>query len=267
MEFIYPAKGKITSRFGRDFLNGVARIHNGIDIAQGGVNEVVASADGRVSKSYLSSSYGECVFILHDIKGQEFETVYAHMRSGSRKVKEGDHVKQGQPIGIMGNTGYSFGQHLHFELHKGRWNIGKSKAVDPLDYLLKDLSSSSSSSVHTVRSGDTLWEIAKDNHLSVRELKSLNGLKSDVIHPGDKLSLSGSSSFEGKRAECKVAKLRFYSKPSWSDKYVVDYLTEGYGFPTIVRKLKVDDAYQFEVKNSKGKTFYVTANEKYIRVE
>jgi murein DD-endopeptidase MepM/ murein hydrolase activator NlpD len=267
MEFIYPAKGKITSRFGKDFLNGVARIHNGIDIAQSGVNEVVASAGGRVSKSYLSSSYGECVFILHDINGQEFETVYAHMRSGSRKVKEGENVRKGQPIGIMGNTGYSFGQHLHFELHKGRWNIGKSKAVDPLDYLLKDLSPSSSSSVYTVKSGDTLWEIAKDNDLSVSELKSLNGLKSDVIHPGDKLTLSGSSPYVGKRAECKVAKLRFYSKPTWDDKYVVDYLTEGYGFPTIVRRLKVDDAFQFEVKNSKGKTFYVTANEKYIRVE
>jgi murein DD-endopeptidase MepM/ murein hydrolase activator NlpD len=267
MEFIYPAKGKITSRFGRDLLNGVARIHNGIDIAQGGVNEVVASAGGRVSKSYLSSSYGECVFILHDINGQEFETVYAHMKTGSRKVREGDHVAQGQPIGIMGNTGYSFGQHLHFELHKGRWNIGKSKAVDPLDYLLKDLSPSSSLSVHSVKSGDTLWEIAQDNNLSVSELKSLNGLKSDVIHPGDKLKLSGSSSYVGKRAECRVAKLRFYSKPSWEDKYVVDYLTEGYGFPKIVRKLKVDDAYQFEVKNSKGNTYYVTANEKYICVE
>jgi LysM repeat protein len=189
------------------------------------------------------------------------------MRTGSRKVKEGDHVIQGEPIGIMGNTGYSFGQHLHFELHKGRWDIGKTKAVDPLNYLLKDLSPSASSNVHTVEPGDTLWGIAKDNNLTVSELKSLNGLKSDVIHPGDKLTLSGSSSYVGKRAECKVAKLRFYSKPSWEDKDVVDYLKNGYGFPTIVRKLKVDDAYQFEVKNSKGKTYYVTANEKYIRVE
>ncbi|MGM0863363.1 MAG: peptidoglycan DD-metalloendopeptidase family protein [Bacillota bacterium] len=267
MDFIYPAQGKITSRFGKDFLNGVARIHNGIDIAQDGVNVVVASASGKVSKSYLSSTYGECVRIIHEINGQKWESLYAHMRTESRKVREGYYVKQGQPLGIMGNTGYSFGQHLHFELHKGRWDIHKTKAVDPLDYLLKDLSPSSSLSVHTVKPGDTLWEIAKDNNLSVTELKSLNGLKSDLIHPGDKITLKGSSSYVGKRAECRVAKLRFYSKPSWDDKYVVDYLTEGYGFPTIVRKLKVDDAYQFEVKNSKGKTFYVTANEKYIHVE
>jgi LysM repeat protein len=166
----------------------------------------------------------------------------------------------------MGNTGYSFGQHLHFEIHKGRWDIKKSKAVDPLDYLLKDFSPSSSISLHTVKPGDTLWEIAQDNNLSVSELKSLNGLKSDVIYPGDNLTLKNSS-YVGKRAECRVAKLRFYSKPSWEDKYVVDYLTEGYGFPRIVRKLKVDGAYQFEVENSKGKTFFVTANEKYIRVE
>ncbi|WP_188048655.1 peptidoglycan DD-metalloendopeptidase family protein [Bacillus sp. CH30_1T] len=264
--FIYPTQGKITSRFGKDFLNGVARMHNGIDIAKSGLNEVVASERGKVSKSYLSSSYGECVRIAHEINGQTWESLYAHMRTGSRKVSEGDYVKQGQPIGIMGNTGYSFGQHLHFELHKGRWDIKKSKAVNPLDYLLKDLSSPSSSSVHTVKSGDTLWEIAKDNNLSVSELKALNGLKSDVIYPGDNLTLKNSS-YVGKRAECRVSKLRFYSKPSWDDKFVVDYLTEGYGFPTIVRKLKVDDAYQFEVENSKGKTFFVTANEKYIRVE
>lgn len=133
--FIYPTKGKITSRFGKDILNGAARIHNGIDIAQSGTNDIVAAASGTVTRSYLSSSYGECVFILHNIGGQQYETVYAHMRSGSRRVKVGETVHQGQVIGIMGNTGYSFGQHLHFELHKGRWNMEKSNAVDPLNFL------------------------------------------------------------------------------------------------------------------------------------
>src|SRR5690625_7480653 len=46
----------------------------------------------------------------------------------------------------MGNTGRSYGQHLHFELHKGRWNINKSDAVDPLKYLDKNLSTSKKSS-------------------------------------------------------------------------------------------------------------------------
>jgi murein DD-endopeptidase MepM/ murein hydrolase activator NlpD len=119
--FYLPRKGNTTSRFGKDFLNGIARVHNRIDIAQIGVNEVVSSTSGKVSESYLSSSYGEWVRVFHEIKGQTWETLYAHMRIGSRKVRVGEYVKQGQPIGIMGNTGYSFGQHLHFELHKGRW--------------------------------------------------------------------------------------------------------------------------------------------------
>ena len=77
--------------------------------------------------------------IVHTIDGVTWETVYAHMRSGSRTVNVGDYVTQGQTIGVMGNTGDSSGQHLHFELHKGGWNINKSNAVNPLDHLEKDL--------------------------------------------------------------------------------------------------------------------------------
>nr|WP_226673488.1 M23 family metallopeptidase [Rossellomorea aquimaris] len=49
-------------------------------------------------RSYRSSSYGEVVFIVHDIGGQTYETVYALIRSGNRKVCTGDKVKQGFSI-------------------------------------------------------------------------------------------------------------------------------------------------------------------------
>lgn len=109
--------------------------HHGVDFAEKGTHPIMAVADGVVSRSYMSTSYGECVMIEHNIAGQVWESVYAHMRKNSRNVKTGDRVKEGQTIGYMGDTGRSTGQHLHFELHKGRWNVNKTYAVDPLKYL------------------------------------------------------------------------------------------------------------------------------------
>ena len=128
--FIKPTTGRLTSGF-----RGARSDHNGVDWAQSGTVRIVAAAAGTVSRSYVSTSYGEVVFIVHQLNGQTYETVYAHMRSGSRQVRVGDTVRQGQFIGYMGNTGDSTGQHLHFELHRGRWNLEKSNAVNPLNYI------------------------------------------------------------------------------------------------------------------------------------
>lgn len=61
--------------------------------------------------------------------------------------------------------------------------------------------------------------------------------------------------------------LRFYKKPSWEDKDVYGYLQKGYGFPKVIRKLKVGKGQQYEVQNSKGDTYYVTASPKYVTVK
>jgi murein DD-endopeptidase MepM/ murein hydrolase activator NlpD len=111
--------------------------HNGIDFAEAGTHEIVASADGIVSKSYVSTSFGEVVFIKHVINGQNYETVYAHMQTGTRTVLEGDSVTQGQVLGIMGSTGDSTGQHLHFELYKPYWTDDNIYAIDPMSLLGK----------------------------------------------------------------------------------------------------------------------------------
>lgn len=128
--FVKPATGKFTSGF-----KGARPNHMGIDIAAGGIVTIKASAAGKVSRSWKHATLGECVMIVHNIKGQTYETVYAHMRVGSRKVKVGDSVTQGQALGLMGNTGRSTGQHLHFEIHKPRWNGTQSNAVNPLNYV------------------------------------------------------------------------------------------------------------------------------------
>lgn len=127
--FQRPASGTTTSTFGMRW----GTMHYGIDIAAPGNVQVHAAAAGTVTRSYFSASYGNVVFITHKLGGQTYTTVYAHLKS--RAVQVGEVVSQGQYIGYMGNTGDSHGQHLHFELHKGEWNLQKTNAVDPLPYL------------------------------------------------------------------------------------------------------------------------------------
>ncbi|PLR83181.1 peptidase M23 [Bacillus canaveralius] len=127
--FTRPASGRLTSGYGMR----PGGFHYGADIANraDGV-PILAAADGVVIKSEFSKSYGNVVYIAHSINGQTFTSVYAHM--SSRAVQSG-FVAKGQQIGIMGNTGDSDGQHLHFELHKGGWNSAKSNAVNPAAYV------------------------------------------------------------------------------------------------------------------------------------
>lgn len=74
--------------------------------------------------------------------------------------------------------------------------------------------------------------------------------------------------YVGKRVESiHQGPLRFYSRPSWDDKHVAGHLLYGYGFPLVIDKVRVDNAYQYKVKNSKGQVYYVTASPKYVRVE
>lgn len=124
--FTRPSAGYLSSGFGHRW----GKLHAGVDLAAKGTVPVVSAADGVVIRSYYSSSYGNAIFIAHSINGQTYTTVYAHL--SSRAVGEGQVVSKGQFIGNMGNTGDSYGQHLHFELHRGGWNASKSNAVNPV---------------------------------------------------------------------------------------------------------------------------------------
>ncbi|WP_255247356.1 peptidoglycan DD-metalloendopeptidase family protein [Paucisalibacillus globulus] len=195
--FIYPTVKRITSHFSKSRphpITGVVSFHSGTDFAQPGRQEIKAAAAGRVVKSYVSTSYGECIIIRHNIKGQTWETLYAHMLSGSRRVHVGDIVKQGEVIGLMGSTGDSTGQHLHFEIHRGTWNSQRSNAVNPVDYLNKDLYPvSASGNVYVVKAGDTLSKIAKNHGTTVDVLVKLNKIKDkNLIFVGQKIKLPGS---------------------------------------------------------------------------
>ncbi|MBD5168800.1 MAG: peptidoglycan DD-metalloendopeptidase family protein [Oscillibacter sp.] len=106
-------------------IKGASTNHKGVDIGGVGTStSVLATKAGVVQTSAYSSSYGNYVVIYH---GPGNTTLYAHM--SSRSVKEGDHVSQGQVIGITGSTGISSGPHLHYEITEG------GVRVNPLDYL------------------------------------------------------------------------------------------------------------------------------------
>ncbi len=112
--FCWPVVGlfTVTSPFGHRSLG----YHRGIDISGAGASGslVVAGATGTVTEAgWSTGGYGNYVIIDH---GNGIETLYAHMLDNSLMVNPGDIVIKGQAIGRVGNTGYSFGAHLHFEV-------------------------------------------------------------------------------------------------------------------------------------------------------
>ncbi|MFA9458589.1 murein hydrolase activator EnvC [Halalkalibacter sp. AB-rgal2] len=133
--FMRPATGRITSSYGYRSFNG-GSFHHGIDIGKNGRTgdvPIVAVADGTVVDSYYSNSYGNVILIAHVVNGDLVTTLYAHLEN--REVSKGQSVNKGQQLGLMGNTGHSFGAHLHFEVHEGGWNGAKSNSVDPMRYI------------------------------------------------------------------------------------------------------------------------------------
>ena len=112
--FCWPAVNlyNVTSPYGHRSLG----YHRGIDIsgANASGSLVVAGASGTVTEAgWSTGGYGNYVKIDH---GNGVETLYAHMLDDSLMVNPGDVVQKGQTIGRVGNTGYSFGAHLHFEV-------------------------------------------------------------------------------------------------------------------------------------------------------
>lgn len=133
--FIRPCEGRRTSPFGWRVhpIQNKRIFHQGVDLAKPGNVPILAAADGTVTRSSWLGTYGNVIFIVHYIGGRTYETVYAHLHSSI--VKVGQKVKQGQRIARMGTTGGSTGQHLHFEVHHGRWLTGQPNVVNPAIYI------------------------------------------------------------------------------------------------------------------------------------
>ena len=107
----------------------VKKMHPGIDFAASIGTPIYATADGTVYKVDVRfSGYGKSVEIDH---GFGYRTLYAHMHDFA--VKKGQHVKRGDLIGYVGNTGLSTAPHLHYEV------FINDKRVDPVHYFFNDL--------------------------------------------------------------------------------------------------------------------------------
>jgi murein DD-endopeptidase MepM/ murein hydrolase activator NlpD len=124
--FIHPVPGGESSPFGPRMhpVLGRPMFHTGIDLAAACGTPIRAAAAGTVVYAEVSPSWGLRTIIEHT---PSLKTAYGHQ--SKFLVKEGDVVKQGQIIGLVGTTGWSTGCHLHFDV------ILNDRYVDPAPYL------------------------------------------------------------------------------------------------------------------------------------
>jgi murein DD-endopeptidase MepM/ murein hydrolase activator NlpD len=114
--FDRPGRGVVTSPYGQRFhpILHYVKVHTGIDFAAAdGIS--YAADDGVVLITEFNVAYGNMTVIDHGtIGGKHVATLYAHQAAFG--VQPGDRVNKGQPIGVIGATGYATGPHLHFEV-------------------------------------------------------------------------------------------------------------------------------------------------------
>jgi murein DD-endopeptidase MepM/ murein hydrolase activator NlpD len=206
-----PVRGEVVSAYGWRHR----RMHHGIDLKLTTGDTVFAAFDGKIRYSdYNYGGYGNLVVMRH-FSG--LETYYGHM--SALFVDPNEYVKAGDPIGLGGSTGRSSGPHLHFEvrymgsafnpeflidfktgalrdpnvlLHQGKWAYHKPKAasLSTADNEVLHEAPPAPSAVYRVKSGDTLYSIAKRNGTTVQELCRVNGIGDRrPIYAGQRLRL------------------------------------------------------------------------------
>jgi murein DD-endopeptidase MepM/ murein hydrolase activator NlpD len=194
---------KVTSGFG--YRPRFRRMHKGIDVKVQTGDTIYAAFDGKVRiVRYERRGYGKYVVLRHE---NGLETIYAHLSKYLCDVNE--EVKAGQPIGLGGNTGRSYGSHLHFETRV------MGEAINPaflFDFANQDVTADTymfrkqkSSRYFTgagskgnvadggkryykVRKGDSLSRISSRTGTSVAQLCKINRItKKTTLRPGQLL--------------------------------------------------------------------------------
>lgn len=198
-QFVMPIRNVVTSRYG--WRKG--RMHYGIDLNLNTGDTVYASFSGRVRYAkFNDGGYGNLVVMRHY---NGLETYYAHL--SKILVAPNQLVEAGQPIGLGGNTGRSFGAHLHYEIRFYDLPINPELVVDfekgelldenlfihkglfkPVPQAVQSAASSRSegnAKYHKIRRGDTLSAIARKHNTSVSKICKLNGIReTTILHEG-----------------------------------------------------------------------------------
>jgi murein DD-endopeptidase MepM/ murein hydrolase activator NlpD len=132
-----PINGaRLSSAFGmrKHPIDGYNKMHKGTDFAAPMGTPIMASGNGVITRARWCGGGGNCVKIKHN---STYQTIYAHMKSFGRGIKEGVRVKQGQIIGYVGSTGKSTGPHLHYEVVENGKKINSQKLRLPSGKILK----------------------------------------------------------------------------------------------------------------------------------
>ena len=132
-----PINGaRLSSSFGlrKHPILGYNKMHRGTDFAAPSGTPIMASGSGTVTRARWCGGGGNCVKIKHN---STYETIYAHMKSFAKGIKEGRKVKQGQVIGYVGSTGLSTGPHLHYEVIVNGKKVNSQKLKLPSGKVLK----------------------------------------------------------------------------------------------------------------------------------
>ncbi len=194
--FPTPSNAVVSSHFGARRR----RFHYGLDLSLATGRPIYSAFDGVVRVSVYNKSYGNLLVVRHH---NGLETYYAHL--SKRIARVGDTVKAGDTIGLCGNTGRSYGSHLHFEIRYMGAALNPEHVIDatkrelvsnmlhltPKSFARVGSASTGKASsptytsggvtYHRVRSGDTLGHIAKRYGTTVRRLCQLNGIKETTI--------------------------------------------------------------------------------------
>lgn len=211
-EFCMPCPGIVTSPYG--YRPRFRRMHKGVDLRSAIGDTIYAAFDGKVRLTkYERGGYGYYVILRHT---NGLETVYGHL--SKFLVHPDEMVKAGDPIALSGNTGRSFGPHLHFETRFMGYAINPSAIFDfenqtvrgdeyafskktyenapgynsKRSYARRSSASRSNSykqggskATYKIRKGDNLGKIAARHGTTVAALCKLNGIsKNSKIQAG-----------------------------------------------------------------------------------